>query len=110
MFCLALTLKKNYSNGMIQFKKKKIIRIKEFSFLNKNEKINCLCNTGIMGIQKKYIKNIYLIKKNKSKKEFLLTDIVNIGYKKQIDIGLVLTNASPLSFGINTLKDLKLHC
>ena len=106
---LGAYLKKNYSNGMIQFKKKKIIRIKEFSFLNKNEKINCLCNTGIMGIQKKYIKNIYLIKKNKSKKEFLLTDIVNIGYKKQIDIGLVLTNASPLSFGINTLKDLKLH-
>ena len=51
---------------MIQFKKK-IIRIKEFSFLNKNEKINCLCNTGIMGIQKIYKKHLSNKKINQRK-------------------------------------------
>ena len=107
---LGANLKKNHSNGMIQFKEKKIYKIKEFSFLNKYEKKNCLCNTGVIGIQKKYIKNLFLIKKNKIKKEYLLTDIVNIAFKKKIDIDLVLTKDSPMSFGINTLKDLKAHC
>lgn len=106
---LGAKLKKNHSNGMIQFKKKKIYKIKEFSFLNKYQKKNCLCNTGVIGIQKEYIKNFFLIKKNKIKKEYLLTDIVNIAFKKKIDIDLVLTKNSPLSFGINTLKDLEAH-
>ena len=46
---------------------------------------------------------------NKFKNEYLLTDIIKIAKKTKVDIGLVLTNNGPLSFGINTLKELKAH-
>lgn len=106
---LGAFIKKNNANGMIELREKKVYQIKEFSFLKKKEKNNCLCNTGVMGIKKNNFHLINLIKMNKFKNEYLLTDIIKIAKKTKVDIGLVLTNNGPLSFGINTLKELKAH-
>jgi bifunctional UDP-N-acetylglucosamine pyrophosphorylase / glucosamine-1-phosphate N-acetyltransferase len=106
---LGACIKKNKMHGMIEIKNDKIKQIKEYSFLKQKEKNNCICNTGIMGIQKKFLYLINKIKKNKFKKEYLLTDIMSISSKKKIKTSLVLANEGPLSFGINTIKELKLH-
>jgi len=103
---LGAKLKNNKSNGVFFIEKNKVKEIREYKFLNKNEKNNMLCNTGVMGIKNKYIKIIKNIKKNLIKKEYLITDIIKFAHNKNLDIKLVKTLQGYNSFGINNLEDL----
>ena len=104
---LGAKLKKNYGNGIIILKKNLIKEIKEFKLLKKEEHYNKYCNTGVFGVQKKYLKLFFNLKKDKIIKEYLVTDILKIAYKKKIHSKLVKTK-NINSFGINTLAELKM--
>ncbi len=104
---LGAKLKKNHSNGIIVLKKNFIKEIKEFKLLKKKEHYNKYCNTGVFGIQKKYLNLFFEIKKNQILKEYLITDILKIAYKKKICSKLIKTT-NKNSFGINTLTELKM--
>ena len=84
-----------------------IKEIKEFKLLKKEEHYNKYCNTGVFGVQKKYLKLFFNLKKDKIIKEYLVTDILKIAYKKKIHSKLVKTK-NINSFGINTLAELKM--
>ena len=98
--------KKNKSYGLIKKDKngniKKIIEYKNASSIEK--KIN-LCNSGIMGINKKNLKNVLKIKKNIKLSEYLLTDIVEITKKLKGNISCVISQKSKNNRGINTLSE-----
>jgi bifunctional UDP-N-acetylglucosamine pyrophosphorylase/glucosamine-1-phosphate N-acetyltransferase len=104
---LGAKLKNNKSNGVFFFKKNKIQKIKEYKLLKKNERKQLICNTGVFGIKKKYLKLSLNLKKNIKKKEYLITDIVNLAYKKKIKVKLVIASSGIKSFGINTISELK---
>ncbi len=76
--------KKN-SYGKLIFKNKKLISIIEQSEIkNKNEYFN-FCNSGVMIFNtKKLIDNLKFIKNQNKKKEFYLTDLVEIFNKKNL--------------------------
>ena len=103
---LGAKLENNKSNGVFFIEKNKVKEIREYKLLNKNEKNNMLCNTGVMGIKNKCIKIIKNIKKNLIKKEYLITDIIKVAHNKNLDIKLVKTLQGYNSFGINSLEDL----
>lgn len=106
-YVLAAKIKKNTSHGVLKFKGKKIVRILEYKFLKKSQKNNSICNTGVFAIKNENLKLIKKIKKNSSKKEYLITDLINIFYKSKICLKLILTNPSVKSFGINNLNELR---
>ena len=103
---LGAKIKNNRSHGVLKLENNYVKEIKEFNLSNNKEKKIQICNTGVFGIKKNFLKLVKNLKKNKIKKEYLLTDIVNIAYKKKIKVKLVLTNGSKNSFGINTIKEL----
>ncbi len=98
--------KKNMSYGLIQKDKngniKKIIEYKNASSYEK--KIN-LCNSGIMAVNKKNIRNLLKIKKNKKLNEYLLTDIVEITKKLKGNVSSVISQKSKNNRGINTINE-----
>lgn len=102
---LGAKLKKNFGNGAIIYKDKKIYEIRESRLLKKKNTYSTYFNTGIFGIQRKYLKLFLILKKNNLLKEYLITDIIHEAYKKKIDIYLVKTRKDN-SFGINDLKEL----
>ena len=106
-YVLAARIKRNKSHGVLKFKGKKIIKIVEHKFLKKSEKINSICNTGVFAIKKENLKFIKKIKKNLSKNEYLITDLINIFYKSKICLKFILTNPGIKSFGINNQDELK---
>ena len=103
---LGAKLKNNKSNGVFFIEKNRVKEIREYKFLNKNEKNNMLCNTGVKDIKKRSLKIIRNIKKNLIKKEYLITDIIKYAHNKNLDIKLVKTSQGYNSFGINSLEDL----
>ncbi len=70
---------KNHSYGRLLTKKSRLEKIIEKSELKNNQHYENLCNTGIMLVKTKHlIEKLKEIKNKNSKKEFYLTDIVEI--------------------------------
>ena len=96
----------NSSYGLVKLNSKnEITQIIEYKNANKKEKKITMCNSGIMGIGKKNYNNIFRIKKNKITKEFYLTDIVKISYRKKLKIKNVSIKNNLFAKGINTIRE-----
>ena len=106
-YILGAKIRNNSSHGVIKFEGKKVTKIIEFNFLKEFEKKNSICNTGIFAIKKENLELIKKIKKNPVKKEYLLTDLVNIFYKTKICLKVILTSPGIKSFGINNQNELE---
>ncbi len=91
--------------GRIILNKKKLIKIiEEKDCDNIQKKIN-LINTGIFLISKKAITNINLIKKNSKKKEYYITDLIDICNKKNLNLTTFINTGMQIK-GINNFKEL----
>ena len=111
LIVIGAEVNRNKSHGIIVKKSGKISKIVEFSNANTKEKKIKMCNTGVIGLKSKFLNLTSKIKKNKSKNEYLITDIVNIAYQKKLSIGLIKTRNSYKSFGVNTIDELnRLKC
>ena len=102
-------LSQNISNpkgyGRLILNNKKLIRIiEENDCDNIQKKIN-LVNTGIFMISKRAISNINLIKKNPNKKEYYITDLIDICNNKNLNLTTIVNSGVPIQ-GINSLKEL----
>jgi len=91
--------------GRIIRENKSFIKITEENDCSRDEKSINEINTGIFLISKKALRNLELIKKNKIKNEFYITDLVNICVNKNLKISAFLNEANEIS-GANTLKEL----
>lgn len=99
--------KKNTSNGVfIKTKSNKFI-IKEYDLLNSLEKKNYLCNAGVIAFDMKISKEFFNIKKNFRKKEYLITDILNIVLNKKYKTKIIKAKYPKLCQGVNTNLDFK---
>ena len=99
--------KKNKNYGLVKKdKKNKIMKIIEYNNATTQERKIHLCNSGMMGIAKKNFQNIFNIKKNSNSGEYLITDLVNISYKKKLRIANINENKKRV-LGVNTIKDYK---
>ena len=96
--------KKNISDGVIIVKKNNFI-IKEFKFLNKDEKKLKMCNSGVMVFDRKIAKQFLNIKRNIFKKEYLITDIFKVIKNKNYKTKIVQAKYPNLCHGINTPKE-----
>ena len=102
-------LSQNISNpkgyGRLILNNKKLVRIiEENDCDNIQKKIN-LVNTGIFMISKRAISNINLIKKNPNKKEYYITDLIDICNNKNLNLTTIVNSGVPIQ-GINSLKEL----
>ena len=102
-------LSQNISNpkgyGRLILNNKKLIRIiEENDCDNIQKKIN-LVNTGIFMISKRAISNINLIKKNPNKKEYYITDLIDICNNKNLNLTTIVNSGVPIQ-GINSVKEL----
>ena len=102
-------LSQNISNpkgfGRIILNNKKLIRIiEENDCDNIQKKIN-LVHTGIFMISKRAISNINLIKKNSNKKEYYITDLIDICNNKNLNLTTIVNSGIPIQ-GINSIKEL----
>ncbi len=91
--------------GRLIFNKKKLIKIIEENECDSLQKKINLINTGIFLISKKAMDNIGLLKKNSSKKEYYITDLINICNKKNLNLTTFVNTGLPIK-GINNLKEL----
>ncbi len=91
--------------GRIIKKNNSLISIIEENECSNDEKLIKEVNTGIFLISKKAALNLKLIKKNKNKNEFYITDLVNICFKKNLKMSTYLNKATLIS-GANTLNEL----
>ena len=77
----------NHSYGQLVNKKSKLIRIIEKSETKRCDDLENLCNSGIMLIKTNFLSNaLKKIKNNNSKKEFFLTDIVEVFNKQNMNV------------------------
>ena len=102
-------LSQNISNpkgyGRLILNNKKLVRIiEENDCDNIQKKIN-LVNTGIFMISKRAISNINLIKKNPNKKEYYITDLIDICNNKNLNLTTFVNSGIPIQ-GINSVKEL----
>ena len=102
-------LSQNISNpkgyGRLILNNKKLVRIiEENDCDNIQKKIN-LVNTGIFMISKRAISNINLIKKNPNKKEYYITDLIDICNNKNLNLTTIVNSGIPIQ-GINSVKEL----
>ena len=102
-------LSQNISNpkgyGRLILNNKKLVRIiEENDCDNIQKKIN-LVNTGIFMISKRAISNINLIKKNPNKKEYYITDLIDICNNKNLNLTTIVNSGIPIQ-GINSIKEL----
>ena len=102
-------LSQNISNpkgyGRLILNNKKLIKIiEENDCDNIQKKIN-LINTGIFMISKRAISNINFIKKNPIKKEYYITDLIDICNDKKLNLTTHVNSSFPIQ-GINDLKEL----
>ena len=91
--------------GRLIFNKKKLIKIIEENECDSLQKKINLINTGIFLISKKAMDNIGLLKKNSSKKEYYITDLINICNIKNLNLTTFVNTGLPIK-GINNLKEL----
>ena len=96
--------KKN-SYGKLKFKENKLIGIIEQSEIKKQDHKD-ICNSGIMIFKtKRLIENLKLVNNNNRKKEYFLTDLVDIFYKQNFSIDHYVCNFNE-TLGVNNLIDL----
>ena len=84
--CVISMIPDNETNsyGKLKFENKKLIGIVENSEIT-NDKHSNICNSGIMIFKtKRLIENLKLIKNKNKKKEYFLTDLVEIFKKKNL--------------------------
>lgn len=99
--------RRNTSNGVfIKTKSNKFI-IKEYDLLNSLEKKNNLCNSGVIAFDMKISKEFFNIKKNLKKKEYLITDILDIVLYKKYKVKIIKAKYPNLCQGVNTNQDFK---
>jgi len=91
--------------GRIILNKDRLIKIVEESDCNADEKIVKLVNTGIFLISKKSIKNVFSLIKNKIKKEYYITDLIDISHKQNLKLKAYINDKSPI-LGVNNFKEL----
>ena len=91
--------------GRIILNKDRLIKIVEESDCNADEKNVKLVNTGIFLISKKSIKNVFSLIKNKIKKEYYITDLIDISYKQNLKLKAYINDKSPI-LGVNNFKEL----
>ena len=91
--------------GRIIKKNNLLISIIEENECSNKEKLINEINTGIFLISKKAALNLKLIKKNKNKNEFYITDLVNVCLNKKLKMTTFLNKATVIS-GANTLNEL----
>ena len=91
--------------GRIILKKNNLLKIVEEADCDLDEKKINLVNTGIFLISKKAIKNVSDLKRNKIKKEFYITDLINISQKQDLKLNTHVNIKSPI-LGVNNFKEL----
>tara|TARA_Y100000768_G_scaffold135234_1_gene100714 strand:+ start:465 stop:1754 length:1290 start_codon:yes stop_codon:yes gene_type:complete len=91
--------------GRIILKNNKLIKIIEEKDCDKEQKKINLINTGIFLISKKAITNLNLIKKNPTKKEYYITDIIDICNNKNLNL-ITYENKELSIMGVNNLNEL----
>jgi len=92
--------------GRIVIKDKKFKSIVEENDCDIDQKKINLINTGIFFLSKKAISNINLIKKNIKKKEFYITDLIEICHQKKLKIDTYQNRSLPIK-GVNTILELQ---
>ena len=92
--------------GRIIIKDKKFESIVEENDCDIDQKKINLINTGIFFLSKRAISNINLIKKNLKKKEFYITDLIEICHKKKLKIDTYQNLSLPIQ-GVNTILELQ---
>ena len=93
------------SYGKLKFKNKRLTGIVESSEIISNDSSN-ICNSGIMIFKtKRLVENLKLIKNKNKKKEFFLTDLVEIFNKKNLSIDHLLCEYRE-TLGVNCMQDL----
>ena len=93
------------SYGKLIFKNKRLIGIVESREASTDKHSN-ICNSGIMIFKtKRLIENLKLIKNKNKKKEFYLTDLVEIFNKKNLSIDHLSCDFIE-TLGVNCMKDL----
>ncbi len=93
------------SYGKLKFKNKRLTGIVESSEMT-NGKHSNICNSGIMIFKtKRLIENLKLIKNKNKKKEYFLTDLVEIFNKKSLSIDHFSCDFTE-TLGVNCMKDL----
>ena len=91
--------------GRIILNKNRLIKIVEESDCNADEKNVKLVNTAIFIISKKSIKNVFSLIKNKIKKEYYITDLIDISHKQNLKLKAYINDKSPI-LGVNNFKEL----
>ena len=91
--------------GRVILKNNNLLKIVEDADCDLDEKNINLVNTGIFLISKKAIKNVSSLKKNKIKKEFYITDLIDISHKQNLKLNTYVNDKSPI-FGVNNFKEL----
>ena len=92
--------------GRIIIKDKKFESIVEENDCDIDQKKINLINTGIFFLSKRAISNINLIKKNLKKKEFYITDLIEICHQKKFKIDTHQNLSLPIQ-GVNTIMELQ---
>lgn len=96
------------SYGRLYFDNGILSQIIEKIEITKDNIIECsdLCNTGIMIFNtEKLFENIFKVKNNNKKKEYYLTDLVNIFYKNQLKTGHFSCSEDECK-GVNNMAEL----
>ena len=102
---LGFNTKKNNGLGLIKRNKlNKVEKIIEYVTANKKDKKIKLCNSGIMVINNNLFHLIKKIKVNKIKKEYFLTDLINLAVKNNNKVGVVVTKNVLGSMGVNDMN------
>ena len=91
--------------GRVILKNNILFKIVEEADCNLDEKNINLVNTGIFFISKKAIKNVSSLKKNIKKKEFYITDLIDISRNQNLKMTTYVNNKSPI-LGVNNFKEL----
>ena len=95
-----------YGYGRIIIKDKNFKSIKEENDCDISQKKIKLINTGIFFLSKKAISKINLVKKNSKKKEFYITDLIEICHQNKLKIDTYQNHSLPIQ-GINTSLELQ---
>ena len=105
--CVISMIPDNETNsyGKLKFENKRLTGIVENSEIT-NDKHSNICNSGIMIFKtKRLIENLKLIKNKNKKKEYFLTDLVEIFKKKNLSIDHFSCDFTE-TLGVNCMKDL----
>ena len=96
---------KNYGRVIVN-KDNSVKKIVEFLDASNNEKKIKLCNSGVMAIKTKFLdEHITAIKNDNKKKEFYLTDLVEIFNKYKLKVGHQICEFEE-TLGVNDREDL----